>query len=478
MAQNAQESSQQSFDLVVIGAGPGGYVAAIRAAQLGMKVACVEKQYLGGTCLNVGCIPSKALLDASERYATAKSGLDDRGIHIGDVSLDLGKMMAFKDKVVGKLTGGVGFLFKKNKVTHLDGHGRLAGPGKVEVELTKGGKKTLAAKNVLLATGSRPVQIPGFEFDGKNVVSSDGGIAFDPVPEKLLIVGGGYIGVEIGSVWARLGSQVTVLEFMDRILPASDEEAAAALQKSLAKQGLDFHFGVKAQKAQVKGDKVVVTYAPKDGGEAKTIEVNKVMVAVGRAPVSDDVGLDTVGIKPNAKGFLDVDDHYRTGAENVYAIGDVIGRIMLAHNAEEEGVAAVEIMAGKPGHVGYAKCPAVVYTHPELASVGLTEEQARQQHGEVKIGKFNLAANGRAQGMGETAGFVKVIGDAKTDKLLGVHIVAGHASDMIAECVVAMEFGASCEDVARSFHAHPTLPETIKEAAMIASTSLGKAIHA
>jgi dihydrolipoamide dehydrogenase len=467
----------ERFDLIVIGAGPGGYVAAIRAAQLGMKVACVEKQYLGGTCLNVGCIPSKALLDASERYATAKHGLEDRGITIGDVKLDLPAMMKFKDKVVGQLTGGVGFLFKKNKVTHLKGLGRLAGSGKVEVEAADGSKTVHETDKVLLATGSRPVEIKGFAFDGDRIVSSDGGIAFPDVPEKLLIVGGGYIGVEIGSVWSRLGSQVTVLEFMDRILPASDKESAAALQKQLKKQGLDFHFGTKAEKAEVVGDKVHVTYSPKDGGEAKTIEVDRVMVSVGRAPVSDDIGLDTVGIEPDQRGFVGVDDHYRTSAQNVYAIGDLIGRIMLAHNAEEEGIAAVEIMAGKPGHVGYAKCPAVVYTHPELASVGLTEEQAKEQHGEVRVGKFNLAANGRAQGMGETFGFVKVIGDATTDKLLGVHIVASHASDMIAEAVVAMEFGSSCEDVARSFHAHPTLPETIKEAAMIASNSMGKAIH-
>ena len=451
-----------SFDLIVIGAGPGGYVAAIRAAQLGMTVACVEKQYLGGTCLNVGCIPSKALLDSSERYATAKHGLGERGIGVGDVSLDLPAMMKFKEKVVGQLTGGVGFLFKKNKVTHLEGHGRLAGPGRVEV-----GGKTYSAEHVLLATGSAPIEIPGFAYDGQHILSSTEALEITDLPETFLIVGGGYIGVEIGSVWSRLGSEVMVLEFMDRILPASDKETAAALQKSLTKQGLDFHFNVKAEAAEVKDGKVHVTYASKDGGESKSVVVDKVMVAVGRRPYTDDLGLDTVGLATNERGFLTVDEHYKTGVDGVYAIGDVIGRIMLAHNAEEEGVACVETLAGMAGHVGYDKCPAVVYTHPELASVGLTEEQAKDRHGDdVKVGKFNLAANGRARGMGETEGFVKVIGRKSDDRLIGVHILAAHASDMIAECVVAMEFAASCEDLARSFHAHPTLPEAIKEAAL------------
>ena len=460
-----------SFDLIVIGAGPGGYVAAIRAAQLGMRVACVEKQYLGGTCLNVGCIPSKALLDSSERYATAKHGLAERGIGIGEVSLDLGAMMNFKQKVVNQLTGGVGFLFKKNKVTHLEGHGRIAGPGKVSVD----GDKVYAAKNILIATGSKPIQIGGFDFDGTHILSSTEALDMETLPGKLLIVGGGYIGVEIGSVWNRLGSEVTVLEFMDRILPASDRESAAALQKLLTKQGITFHFETKAEKAEVVGDKVRVTYSPKAGGDARTVEVDRVMVAVGRAPVTDDVGLDTVGVTPDKRGFIEVDEHYKA-AEGVYAIGDAIGRIMLAHNAEEEGVAAVETMAGQHGHVAYEKCPAVVYTHPELASVGLTEEQAKEKHaGDVKIGKFPLTANGRARGMGETEGFVKVIGRKSDDRLIGVHILAAHASDMIAECVVAMEFAASVEDLARSFHAHPTLPEAIKEAALATD---GAAIHA
>ncbi|MEM8875321.1 MAG: dihydrolipoyl dehydrogenase [Planctomycetota bacterium] len=461
-----------SFDLIVIGAGPGGYVAAIKAAQLGMSVACVERQYLGGTCLNVGCIPSKALLDSSERYATAKHGLSDRGIKIDNVELDLPAMMKFKEKVVGQLTGGVGFLFKKNKITHLEGHGKIAGPGKVEVE-----GKTYSAKNILIATGSEPIEIPGFKFDGKHILSSTEALEIGELPEKLLIVGGGYIGVEIGSVWNRLGAHVSVLEFMDRILPASDAECAKALQKSLTKQGLEFHFGVKAKSATVKGDKVEVVYEPKDGGDATTITVDKVMVAVGRKPYTDKLGLDSVGVTPTDRGFITVDEHYKA-TDGVYAIGDVIGKIMLAHNAEEEGIAAVEHIHGGAGHVNYGTCPAVVYTHPELASVGLTQEEATDKFGKdgIKIGKFNLAANGRARGMGETEGFVKVIGDAKTDRLLGCHIVAAHASDMIAEAVTAMEFASSCEDLARVFHAHPTLPEAIKEAAMAASD--GKAIHA
>ncbi|MEM6314959.1 MAG: FAD-dependent oxidoreductase, partial [Planctomycetota bacterium] len=337
-----------SFDLIVIGAGPGGYVAAIKAAQLGMSVACVERQYLGGTCLNVGCIPSKALLDSSERYATAKGGLDDRGIKIDNVSLDLPAMMKFKSKVVSQLTGGVGFLFKKNKVTHLQGHGKIAGPGKVEVE-----GKTYSAKNILIATGSAPIEIPGFAFDGKHILSSTEALEIDELPEKMLIVGGGYIGVEIGSVWNRLGSKVTVLEFMDRTLPASDAECAKALQKSLTKQGLKFHFGVKAKSATVKGGKVEVVYEPKDGGDEQTITVDKVMVAVGRRPYTDNLGLDTVGITPTDRGFINVDAHYKA-ADGVYAIGDVIGKIMLAHNAEEEGIAAVEHLHGGAGHVNYS----------------------------------------------------------------------------------------------------------------------------
>ena len=460
-----QQDNDQKFDLLVLGAGPGGYVAAIKAAQLGLNVACVEKQYLGGTCLNVGCIPSKALLDSSERYASAGHDLASRGIGVGEMTLDMKKLMGFKESVVNKMTGGIGYLFKKNKVTHLKGHGRLAGEGKVEVE-GEGGKTTYAADSILIATGSVPNELPNLPFDGVNVVDSTGGLAFESVPDKLLIVGGGYIGVEIGSVWNRLGSDVTVVEFLDGILPASDREMADALLKQLKKQGLTFHFNTVAEKAEAKDGKVEVTVKPKDGGEATTMTVDKVMVAVGRKPVTADIGLDTIGVMPNKRGFLEVDDHFRV-AKNIYAIGDVIGKIMLAHNAEQEGKAVVEYLAhDTPPLVNYRACPAVVYTHPELASVGYTEAEAKAEGHEVKVGKFPLTANGRAVGMGDTVGFVKVIGDKTTDRLLGVHILAPHASDMIGECVMAVEFAASVEDVARAFHAHPTLPEAIKEAAM------------
>jgi len=465
-----QQSSGSPFDLIVIGAGPGGYVAAIKAAQLGLRVACVEESYLGGTCLNVGCIPSKALLDSSERYASAQH-LAERGITVGDVQLDVGKMMGFKQSVVKKMTGGIGMLFKKNKVTHLNGHGKLVKQGNgVAVEVNG---ETHAAKNVLIATGSSPVELPGLSFDGKHVLSSTEALELTEVPEKLLIVGGGYIGVEIGSVWSRLGSEVTVVEFLDRILPASDEEMAKALLKQLKKQGLTFHFGQVAKSAKPTNGKVEVTVEPKDGGEAKTFTVDKVMVAVGRKPNTTNLGLDAIGVATDKKGFIEVGDDFRVkGAPgNVYAIGDVIGRIMLAHNAEQEGKAVAEsLVNGSKPLVNYPACPAVVYTHPELASVGLTEQAAADQHGRehIKVGKFPLLANGRAVGMGESDGSVKVIGHVQTDRILGVHILSPHASDMIAEATLAIEFAASCEDLARSYHAHPTLPEAIKEAAMAA----------
>ncbi len=467
--------SESSFDLIVIGAGPGGYVAAIKAAQLGLKVACVEAQYLGGTCLNVGCIPSKALLDSSERYANMTE-LANRGISVEGVKLDLSKMMGFKDSVVKKMTGGIGMLFRKNKITHLQGHGKLVKADAGHAVDVAG--KTYTATNVIIATGSTPVQIPGLEYDGQHILSSTEALELEKVPEKLLIVGGGYIGVEIGSVWSRLGSEVTVVEFADRILPVSDKEMANGLLKSLKKSGLTFHFEHVAKKAEVKNGKVEVTVEPKTGGEAKVFIVDKVMVAVGRKPNTDNLGLADLGIATDKRGFIEVGDDFAVkGQSNLYAIGDVIGRIMLAHNAEQEGKAVAEMLAkGGSPHVNYPACPAVVYTHPELASVGLTQEEATEKFGKdgIKIGKFPLLANGRAVGMGDYEGSVKVIGDAKTDRLLGVHILAPHASDMIGECVVAVEFASSVEDLARCFHAHPTLPEAIKEAAMAAD---GHAIH-
>ncbi|MGF1634964.1 MAG: dihydrolipoyl dehydrogenase [Phycisphaerae bacterium] len=466
--------ASERFDLIVIGAGPGGYVAAIRAAQLGLKTACVENQYLGGTCLNVGCIPSKAMLDSSERYRAAKHHLADHGINIGQIELDLKKMQSRRAQVVQKMAGGVGFLFKKNKVTHLAGTGSIPKPGEVAVAAADGTTTTYAADNILIATGSAPIHLGALPFDGKHIVSSTEALTFESVPEDLLVVGGGYIGVEIGSVWNRLGSRVHVLEFADRILPASDRECALALQKRLEKDGIRFQFKTQAKSAKVEGGKVRVAFE-EEGGKAGEVVVDRVLVAVGRRPVTDGLGLQNLGVAVNRRGFVEVDDRFATSVKGVYAIGDVIGKIMLAHNAEEEGVAAAEIIAGHKAFVNYAACPAVVYTHPELASVGLTEEQCAERGLKVKVGKFPMLANGRAVGMGEAEGFVKVIGDATTDRILGVHMVAVHASDVIAEATVAMEFAASCEDLARSFHAHPTLPEALKEAAMAVDK---RAIHA
>ena len=467
--------ANSEYDLIVIGAGPGGYVAAIRAAQLGMKVACVERQYLGGTCLNVGCIPSKALLDSSERYHALKHSAARHGIVAGDVRLDLPQMLKRKDDVVKGLTGGVGMLFRKNKIDHLNGHGRLSGPGSVEITATDGKKSTHKAKRVLIATGSAPSPVPSLPFDGKQILSSTEAIAIPEVPKRLLVVGAGYIGVELGSVWSRLGSEVLFLEYMDGVLPASDRECANGLQRLLEKQGMKFRFRTIAERAEVSGGKVRVHFKSRDNDADRGVEeVDKVLVAVGRRPVTDNLGLESVGVTLDPKGFIPVDKHFRTSAEGVYAIGDVIGGVMLAHKAEEEGVAAVELMTGKPGHVNYDCCPAVVYTHPELASVGLTEEQCKEKGLSYKVGKFPFLANGRAKGMDETDGFVKLIADARTDRLLGAHILAAHASDMIHELVLAMEFHASAEDVARGFHAHPTLPEAIKEAALAVDK---RAIH-
>ncbi len=460
------------FDLIVIGAGPGGYVAAIRAAQLGMKTACVERQYLGGTCLNVGCIPSKALLDSSERLYAAKHQLARHGINVGDVSVDLKKMMGRKDDVVSKLTGGVGVLFRKHKIEHLKGHGRIAAPDTVEVVASDGSKQSHKTKHILIATGSAPIELPGLKFDGRSILSSTEALSIPEIPKRMIVVGAGYIGLELGSVWNRLGSDVLVLEFLDGVLPPSDREMANALQKLVEKQGLKFRFKTTAQSATVANGRVQVRW--KSGEQSGTEEVDKVLVCVGRRPVTDKLGLESVGIGLDKKGFIPVDKHFRTSVPSVFAIGDVIGGIMLAHKAEEEGIACVETIAGGSGHVNYHACPSVVYTHPELAAVGYTQEEARHATGDVRIGIFPMIANGRARGMDETDGFVKIIADAKTDRILGMHILAAHASDMIAEAVVAMEFAASAEDLARSFHAHPTLPEAVKEAALGVH---GRAIH-
>jgi len=458
--------AETTFDLIVIGSGPGGYVAAIRAAQLGMKVACVEREFLGGTCLNIGCIPSKALLDSSGKYAHAKHGFSRQGVVIDSnaVKLDLPAMIRFKEDVVAKNSGGVGFLFKKNKIEHLKGHGRINAPGQVGV-LGDGGTPTVySAKNILIATGSAPIQIPSLPFDGKNIISSTEALALTELPKRMIVVGGGYIGVEMGSVWSRLGSDVLVLEFMPNILPVSDKEMALALQKLLEKQGLKFKFNTTAQGAEISGGKVKLTW--KSGDQSGVEEVDKVLVCVGRRPVTDNLGLKDIGVEADAKGYIKVDPNFQTNVAGVYAIGDVIGGIMLAHKAEEEGVAAVEIMAGHYGHVNYHACPSVVYTSPQLASVGYSEEEAKTAGHEIKVGKFPFTANGYARATDETDGFVKVIGDAKSDRLLGVHILSTHAAELIAEATVAVEFASSCEDLARSFHPHPTLEEALKEAAL------------
>jgi dihydrolipoamide dehydrogenase len=454
-----------SFDLIVIGAGPGGYVGAIRAAQLGMKVACVEREFLGGTCLNIGCIPSKALLDSSHRLQELRHGLTRHGIKInGDVSLDLPAMIKRKEEVVEKNTSGVAYLFKKNKIEHIKAHAKIIAPGKIEVTAAGASPRTIAAKNILIATGSAPIQIPSLPFDGKNIISSTEALALTELPKRMIVVGGGYIGVEMGSVWSRLGTEVLVLEFMPHILPASDKEMALALQKLLEKQGLKFRFNTAAQGAEIKNGKIKVGF--KTGDESGVDEVDKVLVCVGRRPVTDNLGLKEIGVEMDAKGYIKVDKKLATNVPGVYAIGDVIGGIMLAHKAEEEGVAAAEAMAGHHAFVNYHACPSVVYTSPQLAQVGYTEDDARKAGHEIKIGKFPFSANGYARATDETDGFVKVIGDVKTDRLLGVHILSSHAAELIAEATVAMEFASSVEDIARSFHPHPTLEEALKEAAL------------
>ncbi|MDB5330201.1 MAG: lpd [Phycisphaerales bacterium] len=465
------EITNSPYDLIVIGAGPGGYVAAIRAAQLGMRVACVDRQFLGGTCLNVGCIPSKALLDSSERLWEAKNKLSHHGIVVGNVTIDLKTMLGRKDQVVKQLTDGVGFLFRKNKIDSVIGTGRIVSADTVEVKAA-GGTRTIKTKRILIATGSAPTDLPGLPFDGKNIVGSTEALAFDKVPEQLLVVGAGYIGLELGSVWSRLGSKVHFLEFTDTVLPLMDRDLSGRLHRLLEKQGLTFQFETSAQEAKVKDGKVHVTW--KSGDKTGTEIADKVLVATGRRPVTDGLGLKEAGVELDKRGFVKIDNHFQTNVPGIFAIGDVVGGLMLAHKAEDEGIAAAEVMADKPGHVNYRVIPGVVYTHPELAQVGLTEADAQREGREVRVGKFLLSANGRAKSMDETEGMVKVIGDAKTDRLLGVQILAAHASDMIAECVVAMELGASVEDIARSSHAHPTLPEAIKEAALAVDK---RAIH-
>ncbi len=464
-----------NFDLLIIGSGPGGYVAAIRAAQLGLKTGVVEKDaYLGGTCLNVGCIPSKALLHSTEQFHFASHRAAEHGIVLDSPKIDVGQLMKRKTGVVEKLRGGIGQLLKARQIEVFNGTGSLAGGGRVEVRGDKG-EQTLEAKHILIATGSSTVELPFLPFDGKTVVGSDEAIAFDSVPKKLAVVGAGAIGLELGSVWARLGSEVTVVEFLPRVAPTFDHEISRAAERIFRKQGLEFHLGTKVTGLKKgRGQARAKLTAEKDG-KAVEIEADRILVAVGRKPNTAGLEPEAAGIELDEKGRIPVDRRFRTKAEGVYAIGDVIAGPMLAHKAEEEGVACVERIAGQAGHVNYDVIPNVVYTDPEIASVGLGEQDAKEKGIEVRIGKFPFAANGRALASDATDGFAKVVADAKTDRLLGVQVIARGASELIAAAVAHMEYGGSAEDLGRTVHAHPTLSEALKEAALAAGEG---AIHA
>lgn len=448
------------YDVVVIGSGPGGYIAAIRAAQLGFKTACIEKdKTLGGTCLNVGCIPSKALLESSHNFHKAQTEFSEHGILAKGVSLQLDKMLKRKDQVVSKLTGGVEFLFKKNKVDHLKGHGQITAPGEVSF-----GKEKIKAKHIIIATGSVPGSLPGIDIDEKIVVSSTGALALPEVPKKLIVIGGGYIGLELGSVWSRLGAEVEVVEFMDRIVPGMDEAVSKELLKILKKQGLQFRLKTAVKSISVKGKKATLTI--ENDGKEETLTSDCVLMSVGRKPYTENLGLEKVGVEVDQRGIIKVDDRYQTNVPGIYAIGDVIGGAMLAHKAEEEGVACAEFLAGEEPAVNYDLVPGILYTHPEAASVGKTEEQLKETGVKYKTGMFRLAINGRAISIGETDGFVKLLSNADTDELLGAHIIAPSASEMIHELCLAMEFNAGIEDIALTMHGHPTVSEAIKEAAL------------
>ncbi len=454
-----------AYDVVIIGGGPGGYNAAIRAGQLGLKVACVEGRVtLGGTCLNVGCMPSKALLHASEMLESAQKDFAGLGID-ATVALNLPNMMKQKDDSVGQLTKGIEFLFKKNKVDWIKGWGKIAGVGKVEVKAEDGQVTTLDAKNIVIATGSEPSPLPGVEVDQRRIVDSTGALSLPEAPKSLIVIGAGIIGLELGSVWRRLGAQVTVVEFLDRICPGMDEEVAKTFQRSLAKQGVTFKLGAKVTGAKTSKTGVSLTLEPVKGGEAETLTADYVLLAIGRRPYTNGLGLESVGITPDKRGFIDT-DHFRTTAPGVWAIGDVTHGPMLAHKAEDEAVAAIEIIAGKAGHVNYDVIPGVVYTHPEVAWVGKTEEELKAAGVAYKVGKFPFTANSRAKINHEAEGFVKVLADAKTDRVLGAHMIGPQVGEMIGEYCVAMEFAAASEDVARTCHPHPTRSEALRQAAM------------
>lgn len=464
-----------SYDLIVIGTGPGGYVCAIRAAQLGLKTAVVEKRKThGGTCLNIGCIPSKALLHASHSFEDAKSHFPAMGVVVGEPKLDLAKMQAFKQEGVDGNTKGVEFLLKKNKIDAFIGTGRIAAAGQVEVTAEDGSKQVLETKNIVIATGSDVTRLPGIEIDEKVVISSTGALELASVPKRLVVIGAGVIGLELGSVWRRLGSEVIVVEYLDRILPGMDGEVAKQFQRLLTKQGIAFKLGAKVTKVEKKGKGAILTFEPAAGGAPETIEADAVLVAIGRIPYTQGLGLEEIGIQKDNKGRILTDAHFSSNVTGIYAIGDVIDGPMLAHKAEDEGVAVAEILAGKAGHVNYDVIPSVVYTFPEVASVGKTEEELKAAGIVYNVGKFPFTANGRAKANATTDGFVKILADATTDKVLGVHIIGAEAGNLIHEAVLAMEFGGSSEDIARSCHAHPTLSEAVKEAALAVEK---RAIH-
>ena len=462
--------SQASYDLIVIGSGPGGYVAAIRAAQLGMKTACVEmRATLGGTCLNVGCIPSKALLVSSEKYAEAQHGLAAHGVRVEKVGFDLAAMMGHKDKVVKDNTAGIEYLFRKNKIDWIKGRGTIAAAGQVSVD-----GKIYTTKNILIATGSESMPLPGITVDEKRIVTSTGALALASVPKTMTVIGGGVIGLELGSVWQRLGTQVTVVEFADRILPGMDGEVSKTMQKILTKQGMQFKLGSKVTSAVNEGKQVALVIEAAAGGAPEKTQAEVVLLAVGRRPYTENLGLEAVGVKLDERTRIAVDSHFQTNVAGIYAIGDVIAGAMLAHKAEDEGVVCAEIMAGQSGHINYDAIPGVVYTWPEAASVGKTEEELKNAGVSYKVGKFPFSAHGRARAMDETEGFVKILADAASDRVLGAHIVGADAGTIIAELAMAIEFGASSEDIARTCHAHPTLNECVKESALAVD---GRPIH-
>ena len=462
--------ASSSYDVIVIGSGPGGYVCAIRAAQLGMKVACVEKrETLGGTCLNIGCIPSKALLAASEKYHEAHGKMADMGIKMSGVKLDLKQMMKFKDEVVEANTKGIEFLFKKNKVDWLKGAGKLLGGGKVDVD-----GKSYDAKHIIIATGSDVISLPGIDIDEKKIVSSTGALELSKVPGSMAVIGGGVIGLEMASVWSRLGSKVTVIEFLDEILPGMDGEIRKESRKIFAKQGIEFKTSTKVTSAKSSAKGVDLTMEPAAGGKEEKMSVDILLVAVGRKAYTDSLGLADAGVETDDRGRIKTYEHFKTNVGGVYAIGDVIAGPMLAHKAEEEGVILAEMLAGQSGHIDYNLVPGVVYTWPEVANIGKTSEQLKEEGVDFKAGKFPFMANGRARAMGDTDGFVKILADAKTDRVLGCHIVGPEAGTLIAEVAAVMEFGGSAEDIARTCHAHPTLEEVVKEAALAVH---GRPIH-